>query len=229
MSSLVLLIICVVVFVLGYRFYSRLLTLGVFRLDVNYSTPAQSLADDKDIVASNRQVILGHHVAIIAGPTTIVGSAVAVIWGILITMFVLSAAVAGSIHDAAKNGNIDQVKQLIAAGTNVDARDDAGHTPLQLAAGTGHTAVVQLLITEGADVNAKDMFDGTPLWDATLNGHEAAVELLVTHGANVNAKTKIENDDITPLDEATRKGHKGIIELLKRHGAKCGTSPIWSC
>jgi len=81
MSSLVLLIICVVVFVLGYRFYSRLLALGVFRLDVNYSTPAQSLADDKDIVASNRQVILGHHVAIIAGPTTIVGSAVAVIWG----------------------------------------------------------------------------------------------------------------------------------------------------
>ncbi len=81
MSSLVLLIICVVVFVLGYRFYSRLLALGVFRLDVNYSTPAQSLADDKDIVVSNRQVILGHHVAIIAGPTTIVGSAVAVIWG----------------------------------------------------------------------------------------------------------------------------------------------------
>lgn len=81
MSSLVLLIICVVVFVLGYRFYSRLLALGVFRLDVNYSTPAQSLTDDKDIVVSNRQVILGHHVAIIAGPTTIVGSAVAVIWG----------------------------------------------------------------------------------------------------------------------------------------------------
>jgi len=81
MNSLVLLIICVVVFVLGYRFYSRLLALDVFRLDVNYSTPAQSLADDKDIVVSNRQVILGHHVAIIAGPTTIVGSAVAVIWG----------------------------------------------------------------------------------------------------------------------------------------------------
>lgn len=81
MSALVLLIIGVVVFVLSYRFYSRLLALSVFRLDVNYSTPAQSLADDKDIVASHRQVILGHHVAIMAGATTIVGSAVAVIWG----------------------------------------------------------------------------------------------------------------------------------------------------
>jgi ankyrin repeat protein len=38
-----------------------------------------------------------------------------------------------SIHDAAKDGNIEAIKQHIAAGTDVNAKDDYGRTPLYIA------------------------------------------------------------------------------------------------
>ena len=38
-----------------------------------------------------------------------------------------------SIHDAAKDGNIEAIKQHIAAGTDVNAKNDEGGTPLDWA------------------------------------------------------------------------------------------------
>lgn len=81
MNSLFLLVIGIVVFALGYRFYAKLLALSAFRLDVDYSTPAHSRADDKDFVAGSRHVVFGHYFAAVAGATTLTGTAVAVIWG----------------------------------------------------------------------------------------------------------------------------------------------------
>ncbi len=37
-----------------------------------------------------------------------------------------------SIHDAARTGNIEAVKQHIAAGTDVNAKNDDGETPLDV-------------------------------------------------------------------------------------------------
>ena len=37
------------------------------------------------------------------------------------------------IHEAAEEGNIEAVKQHLAAGTDVNAKDDDGYTPLDLA------------------------------------------------------------------------------------------------
>ena len=69
-----------------------------------------------------------------------------------------------SIHAAARFGFIKAVKQHIAAGTDVNAKDEDGRTPLHQAAEWGYTEVAALLIAEGADVNAKDSLTGeTPL------------------------------------------------------------------
>ena len=60
-----------------------------------------------------------------------------------------------SIYRAAGLGNIEAVKQHLAAGTDVNAKA-AGETPLHLAAMEGHKAVAELLIVKGTNVNAKD-------------------------------------------------------------------------
>ena len=68
-----------------------------------------------------------------------------------------------SIHQAAQTGNIEAVKQHLAAGTDVNA--DAGSlvTPLHVASVFGNKGISELLIANGADVNAV-MEDGrTPL------------------------------------------------------------------
>ena len=67
-----------------------------------------------------------------------------------------------SIGKAVIDGNIKAVKQHIAAGTDVNMKDDVGLTPLHFAAGEGHKEVAELLITNGADVNVKQK-DGSVL------------------------------------------------------------------
>ncbi|GMR04082.1 MAG: carbon starvation protein A [Gammaproteobacteria bacterium] len=98
MNSLFLLIIAVLAFVFGYRFYSKFLSLGVFRLDINYSTPAHRRTDG-DYTFASRHLLFGHHLAAIAAGTTLIGSAVALIWGWIpafLWMVVGSAVAAGT-------------------------------------------------------------------------------------------------------------------------------------
>ena len=71
---------------------------------------------------------------------------------------------------AAEDGNIEAVKQHIATGTDVNAKDGGGQTPLHNAALKGRKEIAELLIGEGADVNAKDNFKSTPLHFAAREG-----------------------------------------------------------
>jgi ankyrin repeat protein len=80
------------------------------------------------------------------------------------------------IHEAARTGNIEAVKQHLAAGTDVNVKDEVGDTPLHYAA---TKAVAELLIAKGADLNAKNILGLSPLDEA---GGEVAV-LLRKHGA----------------------------------------------
>ena len=76
-----------------------------------------------------------------------------------------------SIHYAANRGNIEAVKQHIAAGTDVNAKDGGGWTLLLQAVAGGHKEIVELLIDNGADVNGKDKLGWTPLFES-LHPHK---------------------------------------------------------
>jgi len=119
-----------------------------------------------------------------------------------------------SIHDAAFEGNIEAVKQHLAAGVDVNAKSDKlGTTPLHYAAKRGEKEIAELLIANGADVNARGMMGWTPLsWAA----NKEIAELLIAKGADVKAKTDFE---YTPLHWAAVSGHKEVAELLIANGA----------
>ena len=102
-----------------------------------------------------------------------------------------------SIHDAAEKGNIEAVKQHIAAGTDVNVKDDALEwTPLFIAAAWGHKEVVELCIANGADVNATDVGGKTPLDEATHqdnpNASSEIADLLRKHGGKTGEELKAE-------------------------------------
>jgi len=98
------------------------------------------------------------------------------------------------IWEAAEEGNIEAVKQAIAAGTDVNAKRDDGYTPLHDAASLGHKEVVELLIAKGANVNAQRDNGETPLDWAILNDHTEIADLLRKHGAKTS-------EELRPLDK----------------------------
>ena len=100
-----------------------------------------------------------------------------------------------SIHGAAEKGNIEAVKQHIAAGTEVNVKDDSLEwTPLFMAAAWGHKEVVELFIANGADVNAIDGGGKTPLDEANHpdnpNASAEIADLLRKHGGKTGEELK---------------------------------------
>jgi hypothetical protein len=92
------------------------------------------------------------------------------------------------IHDAAREGNIEAVKQYLAT-YRVNFANNRGSTPLHKAAMGGHKEVAELLIAEGADVNAKDNNRRTPLHYATT---KEIADLLRKHGGKTKKELKAE-------------------------------------
>ena len=119
------------------------------------------------------------------------------------------------INSAAVTGDIETVKQHLAAGADVNGWPDEGGQapPLYWAAHEGHKEIVELLIANGADVNAKDRRGETSLHAAALSPRKEIAELLIAEGADVNAK---DQKGKTPLDTA----YGQTAELLRKHGGK---------
>ena len=86
-----------------------------------------------------------------------------------------------SIHEAAANGIIEGVKAHLAAGTDVNEKDNDGLTPLHLAK---TKEIAELLIAEGANLNSIDnFFDFTPLDFMEGEVDQEIINLLRKHGA----------------------------------------------
>ena len=94
-----------------------------------------------------------------------------------------------SIHDAARTGNIEAVKQHLADGAEVNAKSSGGRTPLHWAANRGHEEVAELLIAKGAEVNAMDVLLG---WTPLDYAEGETADLLRKHGGKTGEELKAE-------------------------------------
>mgnify|MGYP000235762533 FL=1 len=100
-------------------------------------------------------------------------------------MLFVWCGLAGPIHDAIMNENIDEVQLQLAAGADVNEENSIGYTPLHYAAGVGRIDIVELLIEHGANINATDSSNkgATPLDYAHWKGQMEVVEVLKAHNA----------------------------------------------
>eukprot|EP00049_Salpingoeca_infusionum_P008904 m.147595 g.147595 ORF g.147595 m.147595 type:complete len:658 (+) comp14166_c2_seq1:144-2117(+) len=90
---------------------------------------------------------------------------------------------------ACKKGDLERARTLIAGGSNVNNRDNAGWTPLHEACSEGHFYVVKLLLEAQADPNlASKAEQETPLHDAVRMNLPHIAELLIQAGADIHAK-----------------------------------------
>ncbi len=153
---------------------------------------------------------------------------------------------ATALQEAAACGNTECVNVLLAAGADVNHRDDCdGRTPLVRAIQNGHTECATLLtnangldyqpwtpltlgvarhdiedihrfIGTGNDVNEICQEGYTPLQLAAMLGYTDVMQILLDAGADVDNADEFEH---TPLFEAVYHGRIECVHLLLKHGA----------
>jgi ankyrin repeat protein len=120
------------------------------------------------------------------------------------------------VADAAMRRNNAEVRKLVQAGADVNARQADGATALHWAAYYGDASLALLLLEAGADASAANREGSTPLWLAASQGDAAMISALLGNGADANEKLPLGR---RPLMLAARAGHVDAVRALLDHGA----------
>ncbi len=134
---------------------------------------------------------------------------------------------------AARVGDLDSAKLLVAAGANVNDADAWGVSAVTLAAHSGFRDLVEFLLQKEANPNQAPA-GFTALHEAIMRRDEEMVTALLDHGADASAPlktwtpTRRSSDDwnfdtslvgATPYWLAARFTEPNVMRLLVKHGA----------
>jgi ankyrin repeat protein len=121
---------------------------------------------------------------------------------------------------AAHRGNLDEVRDLVKSGVDVNQRDAFENTPLVQAALTGKQKVVAFLLKSGANPNLHEGARNpqrSALSTAAVYGYLSIVRMLVESGANVSFRTRATKyvPGLTALDWAREESQNKVVGYLK--------------
>lgn len=115
-----------------------------------------------------------------------------------------------------KQKNLDKVRELVSDGADLNSRDAAGYTVLQIALRANDDDLIEFLLKNGADPNQEITIGSTLLETALLRETDRTTFLLLKSGTDVNARTAA---DRTILIDAVIKGRVQIASYLIENGA----------
>lgn len=125
-----------------------------------------------------------------------------------------SAVLAGPLHEATINGDLEIMKKLIIEGSNVNEFDENDNSPLHIAASTCNNSAIELLLSNGANLNVIDKNNTTALFYPALMGCVETVEYLLKLKIKNEKPNKFGN---TPLTLAIDKGNVGVVSIIKKY------------
>jgi hypothetical protein len=112
---------------------------------------------------------------------------------------------------AAERGELVVVKQILASGARIDARDQRGRTALLAATQRNRVETARFLIQEGADVNAKDFIQDSPYLYAAAEGRIEILKMTLGAGADLKDTNRYRGTGLIP---AAHHGHVEAVKLL---------------
>ena len=127
-----------------------------------------------------------------------------------------------ALHRAAKAGNLNGLEVALAAGADVNARDDKGWTALMYVVDKGYVLLVEPLLQAKADPDVRAPDGATALFMAAAHGHGEIIPLLMKAGADPTIKgpkgkmaVEIAQARYGDLTTALKKGEPpAVIALL---------------
>ena len=87
---------------------------------------------------------------------------------------------------AAWDNDLEGARRLIAAGADVNAKDDTEQSAYLISTSEGYLELLELTLAAGADVDAKDSYNGTGLIRAADRGHADIAGRLVQAGVEID-------------------------------------------
>lgn len=131
---------------------------------------------------------------------------------------------------AARKGDLETIKSLVASGVSVDSKTDYGASALSFAASRGHKEIVKFLLSKNADPNVKDTFyNATPMSWASMGKHYDIMKQLAVAGADdinailtqsINKKETEFVEKLLATNKISRASVKSSLELAKNTDAK---------
>lgn len=125
---------------------------------------------------------------------------------------VLPEGVTSPAEEAAKAGDINAIKALLAKHAPIDAPSNDGSTALHWAAESNNLDLARQLLKAGANANAATHLGATPLYLAAVNGSPGMIKLLLASHADPNGRVLTNGE--TALMFAARSGNIDSVRLL---------------
>ena len=116
-----------------------------------------------------------------------------------------------SLVRAGESGDLAGVRRLIAAGADVDQRDDRGRTAVTAAAMQEHVEVVAALVDAGADIDLQDADRNNPLLVAGENGNVELLREVLRGDPDLRATNRFGGTALIP---AADRGHVDMVRAL---------------
>lgn len=117
------------------------------------------------------------------------------------------------VHQTASVGDVEGLKNALAAGADKNEEDSEGRTALHFACGYGEVECACILIEAGAKVDALDKNKNTALHYAAGYGRKECVALLLDNGAAVTLQNL---DGKTPIEVAKLNKQEEVLKLLEK-------------
>jgi ankyrin repeat protein len=126
------------------------------------------------------------------------------------------------LHQAAQDGDLARVNELIERKYPVNRFDDLGKTPLHYAVQENRLDVVKRLIEAGANVNAHDerVIGNTPLSDCARECTYEMARLLIDAGADPTIRGWMQMNALNCARQRKDANARKIIRLLEQAAAR---------
>ncbi len=131
-------------------------------------------------------------------------------------LFFRSVSSAQDVFEAARTGNVKQLKKLIALNKDtIHALSPMGFDPLMIACYRGQTKCAEFLVKQGANVN-RPSAEGSALQAACYQNNTSLTLLLIKKGAGLNVQGP---DGNTALMYAVLNQNLNVVKALVKAGA----------
>ncbi len=141
-------------------------------------------------------------------------------------IFIICLPVNDALWEAAKEGQIDKIRDALDNGADINCKLDKGNSgesdydnssPLLVASGHGRVLAAEYLILRGGDASTTNQEGLQPIHVAAFYDHVDVISLLLEYGVDINETTKQNGD--TALHLASAIGNTASVRFLLENGA----------